>query len=340
VDTLNAQLALRPSSRGGPRSIRLSWPLTGDPAAAPAPVPRRGRSRARDRDTCADRDTAADDPVKATIHRLSNGMTVTSVDRQQPRRRACRGRAGSRHDPATSTGLAHYLEHMLFKGTAQLGTLDYAKEKPHLGASRCSTTSCAQRRSREDPTGSIARRRIRGVRGAKQLDQLYSRIGVTGLNAFTANDATVYVTEIPKNRVVQWARVEAARYSDPVFRLFWPELEAVYEEKNRSLDNPAWRVEEAFMRTMFPKHGYGYSSGIGEIEHLKKPAYGDMQEFFARYYTPGNMAILLAGDVDASVIPLPSRNSRRSAARRRGGRPRPDAEPPGPHRGDRRRALE
>src|SRR5439155_26034817 len=100
-----------------------------------------------------------------------------------------------------------------------------------------------------------------------ELDQLYARLGITGLNAFTNQDATVYISRIPKNRVAQWARVEASRYSDAVFRLFWPELEAVYEEKNRSLDNPGRRVHEAFMKAMYPKHGYGWSSTLGETEH-------------------------------------------------------------------------
>src|SRR5678815_5422423 len=114
-------------------------------------------------------------------------------------------------------------------------------------------------------------------------------MGITGLNAFTDNDAPVYVAEVPKNRLAQWAHVEAQRYADAVFRLFWPELEAVYEEKNRGMDSPPRRVHEAFMKALFPQHGYGWSSTLGEVEHLKSPAYGDMLAFFARYYTPQNM---------------------------------------------------
>ncbi|MCX5744430.1 MAG: insulinase family protein, partial [Proteobacteria bacterium] len=136
-----------------------------------------------------------------------------------------------------------------------------------------------------------------------ELDQTYARLGITGLNAYTNSDATVYVSEIPKNRIAQWAKVEAARYSDAVFRLFWPELEAVYEEKNRGLDNAPRRAYEAFLRALYPQHAYGRPV-LGEVEHLKSPAYGDMEAFYNRYYTPQNMAILLAGDVDASVLPL------------------------------------
>ncbi|HSR96573.1 MAG TPA: insulinase family protein [Kofleriaceae bacterium] len=251
----------------------------------------------------------ADDPTKTTIHRLSNGMTVyLSPDSQEPSIVAHLAvRAGSRNDPQQSTGLAHYLEHMLFKGTSKLGTLDYEKEKPHLA--RIAALYADLRKPGADRDKILHEIDSETQASAElavpnELDQLYNRIGVTGLNAFTANDATVYISRIPKNRVAQWARIEAQRYADAVFRLFWPELEAVYEEKNRALDNPNRRWREAFLKAMFPRHGYGWSSGIGEIEHLKSPAYGDMEAFFQRYYTPGNMAILLSGDVDESVLPI------------------------------------
>src|SRR5690349_2789632 len=184
-----------------------------------------------------------DDPTKTTIHRLSNGMTVyLSPDSQEPSIVAhVAVRAGSRNDPQQSTGLAHYLEHMLFKGTSKLGTLDYEKEKPHLA--RIAALYADLRKPGADRDKILHEIDSETQASAEfavpnELDQLYNRIGVTGLNAFTANDATVYISRIPKNRVAQWARIEAQRYADAVFRLFWPELEAVYEEKNRALDNP------------------------------------------------------------------------------------------------------
>ncbi len=251
----------------------------------------------------------ATDPTKTTIHRLSNGMTVyISPDKQEPSVVAhIAVRAGGAQDPQISTGLAHYLEHMLFKGTSKLGTLDYQQEKPHLD--KIAVLYAELRKPGSDRDRVLKDIDAETQKAAayavpNELDQLYSRMGVSGLNAYTNNDATVYVSEIPKNRMAQWARVESQRYADPVFRLFWPELEAVYEEKNRSLDNPGRRSHEAFMKALFPRHGYGWSSVLGESEHLKSPAYGDMLEFFNRYYTPGNMAILLSGDVDASVLPV------------------------------------
>jgi predicted Zn-dependent peptidase len=270
----------------------------------------------------------AGDPTKTTIHRLSNGMTVyLSPDPQEPSVIAhVAVRAGSRNDPEQSTGLAHYLEHMLFKGTTKLGTLDYAKEKPHLD--RIAGLYAELRKPGVDRDKVLHEIDSETQKAAEfavpnELDQLYSRLGISGLNAFTNNDATVYVSRVPKNRLAQWARVESQRYADAVFRLFWPELEAVYEEKNRGLDNPDRRWREAFMKAMFPRHGYGWSSTIGEIDHLKNPAYGDMEAFFHRYYTPGNMAILLSGDVDESVIPLLEKEFASFQ------RPAGDAPPPG-----------
>jgi predicted Zn-dependent peptidase len=270
----------------------------------------------------------ATDPTKTTIHRLSNGMTVyISPDAQVPSVTAWIAvRAGGRHDPEPSTGLAHYLEHMLFKGTTQLGTLDYAKEKPHLdriAALYASLRTPGAERDKILAEIDAETQKAAAYAVPNELDQLYSRMGISGLNAFTTNDATVYITDVPKNRLAQWARVEVQRYADPVFRLFWPELEAVYEEKNRSLDNPRRRVNEAFMKAMFPRHGYGWSSVLGESEHLKSPAYADMVAYFERYYTPGNMAILLAGDVDASVLPLLEQEFGKFH------RPAGDAAPPG-----------
>ncbi len=309
LTTLALLLLLAACGGGGrPATTVPAPPVADTPPAPPAADPPAAPSAPKAVET--PRLVAAPlpgDPTKTTIHRLSNGMTVyLSPDPQEPSFQAhIAVRAGSRHDPATSTGLAHYLEHMLFKGTAQLGTLDHAKEKPHLD--RIAALYRELRQPGADAAAILKQIDDETQRSAayaipNELDQLYARMGIGGLNAYTAPDATVYIAEVPKNRALQWARVEAARFLDPVFRLFWPALEAVAEEKNRSLDNPPRRVYEAFQRALFPAHGYG-QPGLGEVEHLKKPAYADMEAFFARYYTPGNMAILLSGDVDESILP-------------------------------------
>ena len=254
----------------------------------------------------------SEDPMQVSVHRLSNGMTVyISTDRQKPRFAAWVGvRAGSRMDPPDSTGLAHYLEHMLFKGTDDFGTLDAKAEAPHVQRVQ---DLYRQLRQTEDPARREAiqaeideHTQAMGKHAVpNELDRMYASMGVENLNAFTSDEQTVYVAEVPSNRLDAWARVEAERFADPVFRLFYPELEAVYEEKNLSLDNPWSRVWETTSRALFPRHPYGTQTTIGEVEHLKNPAYDDMVEFFEQWYAPNNMAIALAGDIDpATALPV------------------------------------
>ncbi|MEE9382908.1 MAG: insulinase family protein [Nannocystaceae bacterium] len=256
------------------------------------------------------------DPAQATIHRLSNGMTVyISTDREQPRFSAWIAvRSGSRNDPAHSTGLAHYLEHMLFKGTSRLGTASIAAEIPHLREierlyRQLDGVSDPQRRAAIFTQIDAATQRTAAVAIPNEFDHVYSAMGISGLNAFTGDDMTVYVANVPSNRIEQWARVEGHRFVDPIFRLFFIELEAVYEEKNRSLDSPRRRVWEELGRGLFPNHPYGSQGTLGTIEHLKTPAYDEMVAFFRRWYVPNNMAIILSGDIDAqTALPVLERN--------------------------------
>jgi len=248
------------------------------------------------------------DAMGVTIHRLSNGMTVyISTDRQKPRFSAWIGtRAGSRHDPADSTGLAHYLEHMLFKGTDEYGTLDAAAEAPHVERVRelyaeLRTTDDKARRKAifEKIDAATQAQAVHAV--PNEISRTYGMLGVEGTNAFTSNEQTVYIGDIPSNRLEQWAKLEGERFADPVFRLFYPELEAVYEEKNLSMDRPWSRVYQTLGLALYPEHPYGTQPTIGLVEHLKTPAYQDMVDFFDRWYVPNNMAIVLAGDIDAKT---------------------------------------
>ncbi|TPV94288.1 MAG: insulinase family protein [Myxococcales bacterium FL481] len=285
------------------------------PAAPPAAVPSLPATGPSDAEILAASDLPAPlgeplahDPVAATVWRLSNGMTVyISTDRSTPRFSGWIAvRAGSRSDPADSTGLAHYLEHMLFKGSQRLGTLDYEAERPHLVAIE---DHYRQLRGTADAAGrqaifaqiDAATQRTAATAIPNEIDTVYAAMGFGGVNAFTGDDVTAYIADVPSNRLEQWARVEADRFQQPVFRLFFIELEAVYEEKNRSLDNPQRRVQEALARALFPDHPYGSQSTLGTIEHLKTPAYDDMAAFYRRWYVPNNMAIFLAGDIDAST---------------------------------------
>jgi len=250
----------------------------------------------------------AGDGLKTTVHRLSNGLTVyLSPNTQAPRVAAnIAVRAGSKNDPADSTGMAHYLEHMLFKGTRALGTLDDAKETPHLErilALYEKHFAASDPAERARIYKEIDAENIEASKYAvpNELSKVYAQLGVNGMNAYTSDERTVYVSNFPSNRAEAWATVEAERFARPVFRLFLGELETVYEEKNRSLDNAGRILGEAINRRLYGEHPYGRTT-LGSIEHLKNPSLKKMYEFYARWYVPENMAIALAGDFDRAAM--------------------------------------
>lgn len=247
------------------------------------------------------------DPMDVHIYRLDNGLTVYLTENHEtPRFHAeIVVRAGSKHDPAEATGLAHYLEHMLFKGTQNMGTFDYAKEKPHLDR----ITELYEQHYREtDPEkrnaiyAEINRESQLAARYAipNELDKLYNAMGGSGLNAVTSQEFTAYMVNLPSNRLRQWAVIESERFLKPVFRLFQPELEVVYEEKNRTLDSKEWLLYHAVLERLFKVHPYGQQPTIGTVEHLKNPSLKHMYAFYDTYYVPNNMALILSGDIDIS----------------------------------------
>jgi predicted Zn-dependent peptidase len=245
------------------------------------------------------------DPMAVQIYQLDNGLTVYLTENHEtPQFYAeIAVRAGSKHDPAESTGLAHYLEHMLFKGSQKIGTLDYEQERPHLDR----ISELYEQHFREtDPArrkaiyAEINRESQLAALYAipNEIDRLYKAMGGTNLNAHTWHEETVYQVNLPSNRLRQWATIESERFRNPVFRLFQPELEIVYEEKNRTLDNKDRIIHYAVGKTLYKNHPYGQQTTIGEVEHLKNPSLKNMYRFFEIYYVPNNMAIMISGDID------------------------------------------
>ena len=249
------------------------------------------------------------DIMQATVHRLPNGLTVyLSPNHAKPRVTAwIVVRSGSRHDPADCTGLAHYLEHVLFKGSAKLGTLNWAKEKPlqdriaALYAKRFTTTDTGERERlyAEIDKANVAAMK---VEIPNEFDRLYAQLGFGDENAFTMDEGTAYICTFPRNRGEVWARVEADRFADPVFRLFTTELETVYEEKNMDTDNPESGLSEALSLALYPRHPYGTQPTLGRIEHLKNPSLQRVYDQFRARYVPNNMAIVLAGDFERPAM--------------------------------------
>jgi predicted Zn-dependent peptidase len=246
-----------------------------------------------------------DDALGVTIHRLANGLTVyLSPNKGEPRVSArVVVRAGSKNDPADSTGMAHYLEHMLFKGTTHLGTLDYEKERPQLERIRALYEDLFK--TKDDAGRAKIYKEIDAANGRasafavpNEFDRFYRSIGAEGLNAFTSDEQTVFVVSIPANRLEAWATVESERFKSPVFRLFQTEIETVYEEKNRSMDNAERILSDELENRLYKFHPYGQQPTLGSIEHLKNPSLAKMYAFYDRWYAPNNMAIALSGDFD------------------------------------------
>lgn len=249
------------------------------------------------------------DPTQARFYTLANGMTVIlSVDKSQPRIQSFIAvKAGSKTDPSTHTGLAHYLEHMLFKGTDKFGTLDYSKEKPLLD--EIARLYEVYNHTADEAQRKALYRQIDSVSGeaskyaiANEYDKMVANLGAQGSNAFTSFEQTVYMEDIPSNAIDKYLHLQAERFRNPVLRIFHTELEAVYEEKNISLDNDDNQAFEMLFAKLFPTHNYGLQTTIGTVEHLKNPSLVEIQKYFDNYYVPNNMGIIMSGDFDPDVL--------------------------------------
>ncbi len=245
------------------------------------------------------------DPLKARIYTLQNGLKVyLSVYKDEPRFQSMIGvKAGSKTDPSDATGLAHYLEHMLFKGTDKFGTIDYSKEKPLLDTinnlydTYGQTIDSMQRLSIYHRIDSVSNEASKYAI-ASEFDKMMNTLGVSGTNAFTSVEQTVYINDVPANQLNNFIAIEAERFRNPVMRIFHTELETVYEEKNRGMDNDNRKVQEALFAGLWQHHPYGTQTTIGTVEHLKNPSLKKIREYLETYYVPNNMVISLSGDIN------------------------------------------
>ena len=245
------------------------------------------------------------DPMQTRIYTLKNGLKVyLSVNKDEPRIQAnIAVKTGSRNDPAETTGLAHYLEHLMFKGTKQFGTSDSTAEAPLLAeieqrfeAYRQLTDPAARKQAYHeiDSVSQLAAQ----YNIPNEYDKLMALIGSDGTNAYTSFDQTVYVENIPSNEIENWARIQADRFQNMVIRGFHTELEAVYEEYNIYLADDGEKMINALLYKLFPNHPYGTQTTIGTQEHLKNPSITNIKNYFKNYYCPNNVAIFMAGDFD------------------------------------------
>jgi predicted Zn-dependent peptidase len=249
--------------------------------------------------------TVEGDPLNAKIYTLKNGLKVyMSVYKDAPRIQTFIAvRTGSKNDPADATGLAHYLEHMMFKGTSKIASLDWEKEKvllkqiSDLYEKNRNTTSPEERKKNLEEIDRISNEAAKYV-ATNEYDKMVSSLGAKGTNAYTWVDQTVYVNDIPSNALEKWVALEGERFGELVLRLFHTELEAVYEEFNISQNNTYRKISKAVASNLFPTHPYGTQTTIGTGEHLKNPSMEKIHAYFDTYYVPNNMAIVLSGDFD------------------------------------------
>ncbi len=246
--------------------------------------------------------------LKVKTTKLDNGLKVVMCeDHSSPQAYgAVYVHAGSKNDPADATGMAHYFEHIMFKGTDKIGTINWEAEKVYLDSIDImydklhETTDVNERAAIQQKINELS---LASTEYAipNEVDVILTKMGGTGLNAGTAYDQTMYFNAFPSNQIAKWMDVYVERFRYPVFRLFQSELETVYEEKNMYGDGPINALQEYMFQEIFGDHPYGRPI-IGLTEHLKNPQTSKMREFFNTYYVANNMTLILVGDFNIEEI--------------------------------------
>jgi predicted Zn-dependent peptidase len=253
-------------------------------------------------------ESVSNDPAKLRIYTLNNGLKVyLSPNHNEPRLMGLIGvRAGSTSEPIETTGLAHYMEHMMFKGTSSYGTTDWAKEKPLLDSIsnlfeiyRAETDEAKRKAIYEN----IDKLSVEASKYAipNEYDKMTSEIGARYTNAFTSYDRTAYINDVPSSELKKWLTLEYNRFGDIALRLFHTELETVYEEFNMYQDRDEMRADVALQSSLFPKNPLGRDV-IGYPSHLKNPSMVNILKFKNTWYVPNNMVICLSGDFDSEKV--------------------------------------
>lgn len=252
--------------------------------------------------------TNAQQNIKHASFTLPNGLRVMLAE-EHSEPKVFGGilvHAGSKNEDPNITGVAHYFEHMMFKGTDRIGTINWAAESLYLdsiSAQYDKLHATSDETERKAIQREINRLNIAATKYAipNEVDAILSKIGSTGVNAGTSYDYTVYYNAFPSNQMENWMDIYVERFRYPVFRLFQSELEAVYEEKNMYEDSPIYAFQRQMFKECFGEHPYSRDV-IGLGEHLKNPQPSEMRRFFDTYYVANNMVLVLVGDFDIESI--------------------------------------
>ncbi|HAD04039.1 MAG: peptidase M16 [Desulfuromonadales bacterium GWD2_61_12] len=247
---------------------------------------------------------------KVREHTLANGLRLLMVERHDAPTFAAylAVGVGGVDETSENRGVAHLLEHMLFKGTTTIGTCDFPREKPILDAIEATATELDRLRYARIPDpariahleGQLAtlQAQHRELVVKDECSRIYSANGGVGFNAYTSKDLTTYLVELPANKLELWASIEADRMKNAVLREFYTERQVVMEERRRSYDNnPDGLLYENLLATAFAVHPYR-NPIIGWMSDLEHLTLDETRTFLSTYYAPANTVIALVGDID------------------------------------------
>jgi predicted Zn-dependent peptidase len=245
---------------------------------------------------------------------LENGMRVLVLPRTGAPTVAfvVQYAVGSVNERLGTTGIAHLLEHLLFKGTTTVGTRDIDAERRLFLRMDAAHDTLLLSRAELRPDSLELRRledRIRSLEDSarvhvesNEFDRILSRQGARGLNATTSTEATTYFVQLPANRVELWFALEADRMRNPVFREFYTERDVVMEERRtRVEDSPSGRLYEAHLATAYLAHPYGVPV-VGWMSDLEQLSRADVEEYYRRFYGPDNAVVAIVGDIDPEQV--------------------------------------
>jgi predicted Zn-dependent peptidase len=245
-----------------------------------------------------------------TEHRLENGMTFLIVERHEVPVVSFHLYAdvGSVDEEIGQTGMAHMFEHMAFKGTPDIGTRDYAREKEALDRVDEAYRHLREAKLEKKPDLARIEELERAFRAAEaeageyaasdEFTKVIEQAGGSGLNASTSNDATRYYISLPSNKAELWFSLESARFLDPVLREFYKERDVVMEERRMRVESqPVGKLVSNMLSLAYRAHPYG-REGIGWRSDLENLTRWQAQEFFEKHYVPATLTAVIVGDVD------------------------------------------
>ena len=217
---------------------------------------------------------------------------------------------GGVDEPDGQTGVAHFLEHLAFKGTKSIGTQDYEQEQVYLDEldrifdqmKAAKTTGNEAKLSQLTEEFSNIESQASSFVKQNEYGQIVDTAGGVGLNAVTTPDYTSYFYSFPSNKLELWMSLESERFLDPVFREFYKEKQVILEERRMRTDNsPIGKAIEEFLDTAFVTHPYKRPT-IGYNEDIRSLTRDNVRDFFSTYYTPNNLTFAIAGDVDPQEV--------------------------------------